>query len=334
MNIKDIARLSGVGVSTVSRVVNNHPDVKKETREHVLNIIKEYNYIPNSSARVLKQISTKNIGILIKGIFNPFLSEMVSIISKKIQFEGYTMLLQHTEVEEDDIESTLRFIKERKLQGVICLGGKFNDIQEDTFKHIDVPIILTSINLPVAMNNKQHVSIIDINNEEAAYKAVNYLIEKGHKDISIMICDEKEAASLERYKGYCRALEESDIPFDKENVLKGHYLMEKAYEETIKLLQNKKPTAIFAVSDSMAIGVAKAITDSGLQIGQDISIVGFDGMDIAQYYTPTITTVKQPREEMAKLSADLLFEQLNGNNQSISILLDADLIEGNSCIEI
>lgn len=334
MNIKDIARISGVGVSTVSRVVNNHPDVKKETREHILNVIKEYNYIPNDSARVLKQNNTKNIGVLIKGIFNPFLSEMINIISEKIQHMGYMMILQHTEVEDNDIDSTIRFIKEKRLQGMICLGGNFSQVKEDTFQGIDIPIILTSVNLPKQNQVKNKFSVIDIDNEKAAYMAVQYLIEKGHKDICIMICDKSEAASFARYQGYQKALQERGIAFKDENVLMGDYLVDKAYKETMKFLETNRPTAIFAISDTMAIGVAKAVSDSGFKIGEDISIIGFDGMDIAHYYTPTITTIKQPRKQMAEMSADLLFDILSDKKQHKHRILETKLLEGTSCKDL
>lgn len=331
MNIKDIARLSGVGVSTVSRVVNNHPDVKKETREHILNIIKEYNYIPNNSARVLKQSSTKNIGVLIKGIFNPFLSEMINIISEKIQDMGYMMILQHTEVEDNDIDSAIRFIKEKRLEGMICLGGNFSQVKEDTFQGIEIPIILTSVNLPKENQGNNKFSVIDIDNEQAAYMATQYLIQKGHKDICIMICDKSEAASFARYKGYQKALKQEGIAFEEENVLMGNYLVDKAYNETMTFLKNNRPTAIFAISDTMAIGVAKAVSDSGFKIGEEISIIGFDGMDISHYYTPTITTIKQPRRQMAEMSADLLFDILNEKEEHHHRILETKLVEGASC---
>ena len=122
MNIKDIARISGVGVSTVSRVLNNHPDVKESTRENVLRVIKESNYVPNNNARILKQNNTRNIGIFVKGVFNPFFSEMLNVIGSKINESKYTMILQQNDYGlEEDVDTLKSFIKEKRLQGVICL---------------------------------------------------------------------------------------------------------------------------------------------------------------------------------------------------------------------
>ena len=145
MNIKDIAKLSGVGVSTVSRVLNNHPDVKQSTREKVLEVIKESNYIPNNSARILKQVNTKNIGVLVKGVFNPFFSEIVNDIGSAISKSTYTMVLQQNDFTfGDDFDTLQAFIKEKRLQGVICLGLNFETITKENINSLDVPVVLTS----------------------------------------------------------------------------------------------------------------------------------------------------------------------------------------------
>lgn len=147
MNIKDIAKMAGVGVSTVSRVINDHPDVKDETREKIKKIIKESKYVPNNSARILKQNSTRNIGVLIKGVFNPFFSEMLNIIGNKITEAGYTMIIQNNDYKtEDDIDGLIAFVKEKRLQGVICLGGNFLNIDDSSLELLDVPVVLTSVN--------------------------------------------------------------------------------------------------------------------------------------------------------------------------------------------
>jgi len=129
MNIRDIARLSGVGVSTVSRVLNNHHDVKASTREKVMEVIRERNYVPNNSARILKQNNTNSIGVLVKGVFNPLFSEMTSIIGNIINASKYVMILeQNNYTFEDDFENLQSFIKEKRLQGAICLGGNFETV--------------------------------------------------------------------------------------------------------------------------------------------------------------------------------------------------------------
>lgn len=336
MNIKDIARLSGVGVSTVSRVINNHPDVKKETRDMVKDIIKEYNYIPNNSARILKRNNTKNIGVLVKGVFNPFFSEMLKTIGAMIEEIGYTMILNHYDkADNNDVDALISFIKEKRLQGVICLGGNFESINEDYFEDLDVSIVLTSINTAVK-TSKNIFSVIGIDNEKAAYEAVEYLIKNGHKEIALILGDEYDAGvGNVRTLGYIRALEDNHIPVKKEHILLGGYDFEPAYVETKKLLeQNSSITAIFAISDIMAVGACKAIIDKGLRVPEDISVMGFDGMDIGKFYNPSITTIKQPNKSMAQSSVNLLFELLNHKTDNKQIILDTKLIEGASCRSI
>lgn len=333
MNIRDIARLSGVGVSTVSRVLNNHPDVKESTREKVMQIIKESNYIPNNSARILKQSNTMNIGVLVKGVFNPFFSEIISTIGNKINESKYTMILQQNAFTfEQDVDILKSFIKEKRLQGVICLGGNFDDIDEESFKNIDVPVVLTSVN-SITSKGKNNYSTVGIDNLKSSYDATEYLINLGHKNIAIMLGEKNDLCiSWWRYKGYKVALEDNGITVDNENLLIGEYDTKTAYNETKKLLErNNKITAIFAISDIMAMGVAKAITDLGLKVGKDISVVGFDGMDFSEFYNPGITTVKQPKEAMASTSVDLLFALMNGKGDHKHILLDTELIERESC---
>ena len=336
MNIRDIAKISGVGVSTVSRVLNNHPDVKESTRERVLAVIRESNYVPNNSARILKQNNTKNIGVLVKGVFNPFFSELINVIGSKINEKNYTMILQQNDyVLEHEVENIISFVKEKRLQGIICLGGNFIDLDEDSFKNIDVPVVLTSVNT-VSPLGRDKYSTVGIDNLQASYSATEYLIKKGHTNIALMIGEENDfCVSWWRYKGYIKALREYDIEVNDDNLLIGDYDTKKAYEETLKFLKRRKDiTAIFAISDFMAIGAARAVVDSGLVVGKDVSILGFDGMDISCYYNPGISTIKQPKKEMAEESVEILFELLKGNGENKHILLDTELLEreSSSCI--
>lgn len=336
MNIKDIAKIAGVGVSTVSRVINNHPDVKDETRKKILQIIKESNYIPNNSARILKQNNIKNIGVLVKGVFNPFFSEMINIIGARINEAGYTMILQQNDYTlDDDIDTLIGFIKEKRLQGVICLGGNFIDVTEESFSIIDVPVVLTSVNT-VSNDGKSKYSSIGIDNKKAAYEAVEYLINKGHKNIGIMLGEKNDLGiSWWRLKGYMEALNDYKIEVKDENILIGDYESQQAYSTTINLLKNNKDiTAIFAISDIMAIGIAKAIIDSGLEVGKDISLIGFDGLDISKFYNPSITTVKQPKDIMAEKSIEHLLLLINNQEEHKHIILNTELVQRESCRKI
>lgn len=333
MNIKDIAKLAGVGVSTVSRVINNHPDVKDETREKILKIIKDSNYIPNNSARVLKKNNTNSIGVLVKGVFNPFFAEMINIIGNKINEAGYTMILQQNDYStEDDVGNLISFIKEKRLKGVICLGGNFLNINDESFKFLDIPVVLTSVNT-LSKESRSKFSSIGIDNVLAAKESIKYLIDKGHKNIGILLGEKNDVGiSGLRLEGYKKALEENKIPYLEENVFIGNYDYSGAYRVTKEIIDKRKDiTAIFSISDIMAVGAAKSIADHGLRIGEDISVMGFDGMEISKYYNPGITTVKQPKKAIANSSIELLLGLLDKKEENKHIIFEAKIIERESC---
>lgn len=336
MNIKDIAKLAQVGVSTVSRVLNNHTDVKESTREKVLEIIRESNYIPNNSARILKQHNTKNIGILVKGVFNPFFSQITNVIGKIINENGYTMIMRQNDYNiYQDVDTLIAFVKEKRLQGIICLGGNFTEITDECFKEINVPIVLTSVNT-ISKQGKIYYSSISIDNVKGAYDATTYLINKGHKNIALILGDVNDmGVSLWRLEGYKKALDEKGIDKENDLILIGQYSSKGAYGATLELLKKRKDiTAVFSLSDIMAVGAAKAILDSGLRIPEDISIVGFDGMDESEFYNPSITTVKQPKKLMAEMSINLLMSLIKGETENKHILLETKLIERDSCFDL
>ena len=336
MNIKDIARLAGVGVSTVSRVINDHPDVKDETREKILKIIKESNYIPSNSARILKKNNTNNIGVLVKGVFNPFFAEMINIIGNRINEAGYTMILQQNDyATEDDVDNLIAFVKEKRLQGIICLGGNFLNINDESFQFLDIPVVLTSVNT-LSKESKSKFSSIGIDNVLAAKASIQYLIDKGHRNIGILLGEKNDVGiSGLRLEGYKKALEENNIPYSEENVFIGDYDYSGAYRVTKEIINNRKDiTAIFSISDIMAVGAAKSVIDQGLQVGEDISIMGFDGMDISKYYNPGITTVKQPKKNMANNSIDLLLALLAKKEDHKHIIFETKIIERESCKKV
>ena len=329
MNIRDIARLAGVGVSTVSRVINDHPDVKDETREKILKIIKESNYIPNNSARILKKNNTNNIGVLVKGVFNPFFAEMINIIGNRINEAGYTMILQQNDyATEDDVDNLIAFVKEKRLQGIICLGGNFLNINDESFQFLDIPVVLTSVNT-LSKESKSKFSSIGIDNVLAAKASIQYLIDKGHRNIGILLGEKNDVGiSGLRLEGYKKALEENNIPYSEENVFIGDYDYSGAYRVTKEIINNRKDiTAIFSISDIMAVGAAKSVIDQGLQVGEDISIM-------SKYYNPGITTVKQPKKNMANNSIDLLLALLAKKEDHKHIIFETKIIERESCKEV
>ncbi len=338
MNINDIAKIAGVGVGTVSRVINNHPDVKDETRKRIKKIIKDSNYIPNNSARNLKKSNSNTIGVLVRGVFNPFFSEMIDVISKRITKNGCTMVLRHTDYSASgtaEVRNLIELEKERKLQGIIYLGCDIKEVSEDTFKDINIPLVLASTNCTYD-TDANNFSSIGIKQAESAFNATKYLIDTGHKNIAIIL-GLKEDAGLgsERLLGYMDALTKSGIEVKDEYKVYGKYSAKGAYDVTEDLIKsNKDIDAIFCISDIMATGSVKALIDNNIKVGDEISVLGFDGMDIAEFYNPSITTIVQPRIEMAEQSVDMLFDLIKNNSENKHIVLDTKLVERESCKRI
>lgn len=331
INIKDIARLAGVGVSTVSRAINNHPDVNQETRQKIMQVIEEYRYVPNNSARNLKRTNSNTIGVLIKGITNIFYSRSIQIIEQTITAHGASMMLQHVDLESNELDVALELVKEKRLQGLIFLGGKF---QQDPAKwaQLDIPFVLCTVTTSEGLHRSKFSSFA-IDDEAEAFRAVDYLIRLGHQNIGIIAgLTTDSGVELLRLDGYQRALESHGIPFRPEYVshVKDFSLQEGYIAETKLLQQAPEITAVFCVSDILAIGCCKAITDSGYQIPQDYSVFGFDGLDLAFFSNPRLTTIRQPDGEMATASIETLFQMIEDPTHFQHHLYPASLIEGQS----
>lgn len=332
LNIRDIAKIAGVGVSTVSRVINQHSDVKEETRKHVLDVIEEYNYIPNNSARNLKRTESNHIGILVKGMYNPFFARMIQTIEKKIAHVGYSAIIHYNIDSNKDVDAAYEFIMEKKLMGVICLGGDFDQLIDLDIERLRVPFILTSTEIPDEVDKRIYSSVI-IDNEKAAFNAVDYLCEQGHQAIGIISTGEDDkSVGTYRTEGYIKALEKHGIDKKDEFFEVGAYTFETGYEAMLRLLEKTTElTAVFAISDIMAIGAARAIYEKGLRIPEDLSLLGFDDIDYAAYFNPTLTTVHQPVEEIAMMTADIMISILDENQPHRHVVFDTALVERASC---
>ncbi len=334
--IKDIARICGVAVSTVSRAINNHPDINEVTKTLIMQTIKEYNYIPNNSARNLKRSESNTIAVLIKGISNPFFSNMLKVFENDIQKKKYSFLLHRVEEHEDEVDVALLLEKEKRLKGIVFLGGYFYK-SEDKLKQLKVPFILSTggISEKICKENYSYVMVDDFSE---SYKMVDYLCKLGHKKIATISappCD--ESIGKLRLEGYKKALLDNHITFDPELVryitddTMDTFSMIYGYKVTKELLKSgTECTAIFAISDSMAVGCCKAIFEEGKKIPDDYSVAGFDGMDISYFYHPSITTIRQPVEAMAKETIRILFNVIENKTLMDGKVFSADLVIGQS----
>ena len=214
VTIKEIAKLSGVGITTVSRVINNSGPVSPKTREKVMAVVREYNYVPNNSARNLKSNQSKSIALLVKSITNPFFQKMINVIEQKVSLRGYQLIIQNVTRLQNELDIAISETKDRNLQGVIIMGGSFS-YTEAKFKALKIPCVFLTVSAGEEIPLESYSSV-RINDELEAFKAVEYLISLGHRRIGFIMNapgDEMTPNSL-RFKGYLRALEQYNIPFD------------------------------------------------------------------------------------------------------------------------
>lgn len=341
ITIKDIARMCGCGVSTVSRALNNHPDINEETRNKILNVVKETGFVPNNSARNLKITDSKTIAVLIKGIANPFFMKMIKIMEQEIQRQKYSLILQHVEFDQDEVDVAIELEREKKLKGIIFLGGYFNHTKEKLDK-INVPFVISTVNMTEEYSsNYASVAVDDV---KESYKIVDYLCKLGHKKILLISADPNdESIGKLRKEGYMKALSENGIAVDENLIVPmsndaDSYSMKAGFLTLQEALnRNLDFSAVFAISDAVAIGACRALADAGKSIPGDVSVVGFDGIDNAKYYSPRITTIRQPFEDMAKASIKLLFKYIEGDKNSEELqrrLFEGELIIGESTMAV
>ncbi|GHV02891.1 LacI family transcriptional regulator [Spirochaetia bacterium] len=334
VNIKDIARIAGVGISTVSRVINNSGSVSDATRKKVTETINANHYVPNNSARNLKITQSKNIALIVKDISNPFFNKMIQVIEPRIALQGYPLMIQNVDASADELDIAIQEARDRNLCGVIIMGGCYS-YSEERFRHLSIPCVLLTVSARPDVDPALYSSIT-IDDEQEGCRATEYLIGLGHRRIGFIYSAlEPVTPNTLRFLGYQRALKEHDIPFDPNLVANSMNIRESGYTTGFRAMKqlyskNRDMTAVFAFADILAIGAAKAVLSMGLSIPDDISIVGFDGIEMAEYYHPSLDTMYQPAAEMALSATNTLFDMIQGNS-SKHIVYESVLLKRGSC---
>ena len=329
MTIKDIARLSGVGVTTVSRVLNDHPDVSEKTRRRVLAVVAEQGFQPNTNARHLKQQTSASIAIIVKGTMNMLFAELMERCQQLLQDAGQNAAVYYLDEDANEVVYAVQLCRERKPLGILFLGGDLEFFQAE-FGHITVPcVLLTNSARELDFPN---LSSLTTDDEEAAYRVVRYLADQGHRDIGLLggnwSCTQ---ISYRRVLGCQRAFDELSLPFDARRCEPCRYSFSDAYDTTKRLLGRcPELTALFCVSDVMALGAIRAIHDLGRRVPRDISVVGYDGIPLSRFSVPRLTTVRQDTQQLARQGVDLLLRNLQRPRPPVHEVAPFQLIAGES----
>ena len=322
MTISDIAKLAGVSVATVSRVLNHKGKVSANVEKKVLQIVKENNYVPNIKGRSLRTSHTMMLLVMIPNISNSFYSKIVSGLEYSASKYGYNIIVAPTRNNPATESKYFQMLTSQQVDGIIsfstCLSSEDINLLASKYPFVIACECPPDINL----------STVSIDNYRAAYEAVSALIEKGHKKIGMLTGTQYHASALLREKGYQKALQNYHIPYDEALMVSCQYNYESGILGTERLLAlPEPPTAIFCVCDDMAAGAIRCLHKKGLTAGKDIDIIGFDNTTLAEVYTPSISSVSQPCFDIGTTAVDLLMEKVRDiTKKKKKVILPHDLI--------
>lgn len=305
--INEVAKLAGVSKSTVSRVINNSKPVNLDKKEKVLKAISELEFRPNPMARGLVHKKTGLIGVLIPDITNPFFAEIVRGIEDVIQAYHFSILLCHTYHSHEKELEHLNMFHEKYVDGIVFMTSKVTESHRKFF---------IKTKLPVTFVNRRCRDLdsysVDIDNYAAAFEMTKFFLNRGHRRIAVIRAPLTDKTSgYERFRGYQDALKLFNLSIEDHLVLRSNFKIENAYKSVRNFLENNRwATAMVATSDLMAIGAIKCLTDYGYRVPEDVEVSGFDDIPMATYYSPSITTVRQPIMEMGKVATQILMAKI------------------------
>ncbi len=311
VTIKDIAGKAGVTPVTVSRALNDKPDISSATKENILKIADDLGYVPNYLAKSLVTRETKTVGILIPNTVDPFYAEVVQGINDLARERGYSIILCNTHNDADEELKFIRHLREKRADGMLIYPVQEDNRYIEELKKNPIPFVFLNRH-----SDELQSDYVINDNIVGAFSAVNHLIEKGHKNI-IYICSKPSASSAqERIEGCKKAIEKNNLPSDSIRIILCKESIESCYNLVKKIIRKDKDRkALFVWDDKMAVGAIKAILEEGLKIPEDIALVGYDDIEISEYLYPPLTTVRQPTYQIGKKAAQILLEKLESKDK-------------------
>jgi DNA-binding LacI/PurR family transcriptional regulator len=295
MTISDIAELSGVSTATVSRVINSPEKVSESTRQKVLKVIEKHNYQPNGLAQSFRTKKSKTLALFIYDIDNPFYAKLIKELNKMAFDNNYTLIICDTENNRDRELEYINYINQNKIEGLIMTEG----ISTDHFNKLNKNLYLVCIDRDIEVDRAY--LRVTTNNRKSVAKAVEYLVNLNHRKIALISGPENVKTAVERKKGYLDMIEKYDLPVDEDYIYQGNFKRESGAEALDYFLSlSKVPTAVFCSNDLMAEGLFSRALSLNIDIPDDLSIIGFDGVSKALY--KPLTTIKQDIKGIAEAS--------------------------------
>jgi LacI family transcriptional regulator len=324
VTIYDVAREANVSMATVSRVVNGNPNVKPATRKKVMEVIDRLGYRPNAVARGLASKKTTTVGVIIPDISSTFFAELARGIEDIATMYKYNIILSNSD---QNIEKELHLLNTmlgKQVDGIVFMGGNITSEHVDEFEKSPVPIVLAG-----SIEESGKIPSVNINYEQAAFDVTKSFIEKGHKEVAIVVGPLREPINKEKkLAGYKRALEEAEVSYREDLVVEGDYTYDSGIEAFEKLLEaDPRPSAIFAGSDEMALGIVHGAEDKGYKIPEDFEVISSDNTRLALMVRPQLTSVVQPLYDIGAVAMRLLTKLMNKESVDEQIVVLPHRIE-------
>jgi DNA-binding LacI/PurR family transcriptional regulator len=315
--IYDIAKKTGFSITTVSRALNDYPDVSAKTKKLILDTVKEIGYYPNSNARSLTTKKSWTLGVIFiedlgVGIKHPFFNAVIESFKQQVEKLGYDIIFLSQNIGEEKT-SYLDHVLNRGVDGIIVVSSHHDDQEVIRLMNSSIPSVVIDLH-----SNKS--SVVYSDNFSGGEMAVNQLYSLGHRKIAHIYGHPKTFAGSERLRGFTHATEKHELLIPASYIVEGGFFSYQCGYDAMKLLLELKerPTAVFVAGDMMAIGAINAIQDFGLNVPADFSIIGFDDIEIAKYMTPKLTTIRQDTDLIGKNAAKVLLNQINDKSKVFS----------------
>jgi LacI family transcriptional regulator len=317
ISLKGIATKTGFSIKTVSRALNDHPDVNETTKQKILDVAKKYSYYPNLLAKSLRTRTTFTIGYIVPDITNEFFGKVGIVIEREFRVRGYSLLVSFTEESEENEINSLKLLLSKRVDGIVLATvGRTGEFLKEVIHRFHIPVVV--------IDNKEEgirTNLVMHDNVYGAYVLTQHLIWHGHRRIACITGPLSETSGRDRLQGYNNALSEHGIHFEEDLIEVSNWRIEGGYNATLNLLKRNTQdfSALFVSNSLMALGSYKALKKLDLKIPQDVACVSFDNFDFSEVIDPPLTTLESVEEEVGRKASQILLEKIkNRDTDSVS----------------
>ena len=328
--LRDVAEMANVSIATVSMVVNNKADrIADSTKKRVQEAIKTLGYSPNLQARWLQNQKSSILAILVPELDNSFFSSLAQSAIVEAQKHGWMLSIFHLPSEEQQINSLKEKLSSGSFAGTLITSRKFEELHRQIYKNRKVPYVL----LDESVKTSKNQVLVTCDNYKGGYLLAEHLINNGHRKLACITGPEDTPNSMRRLAGFIKRMNEESLVLESKNIVTGDYSLKSGYD-MIQKLDLDNITAIFAMNDLMALGAMRYLIEKGYRIPEDISIVGYDNLDVSEYIFPRLTTIDQHVDDLGREGVLALLDKIEGNERGFVKFIEPSLVKGGTVKKI